>query len=199
MSDELQIPELVLASISPRRALLLRQVGIPFIVIPPQARESMPVNGNFSETVIRNAEDKAVSVVSASAGRAIVGADTIVDLDGRALGKPQDREEARLMLQQLSGRTHRVHTGLVLLDPASNLIYREHALTSVTFRELLPTEIEAYLDSGEPFDKAGAYGIQERGALFISNIEGCFFNVMGLPLAKFWEMLLRWRRQTGNL
>jgi septum formation protein len=123
-----------------------------------------------------------------------LGADTIVNLRGRALGKPADAEDARRTLRMLSGSVHQVHTGIVLIDSAHDLIYRDSAVTGVTFRPLPEEEIEAYIRTGEPFDKAGSYGIQGRGALFIRRVDGCFFNVMGLPLPRLWEVLQQWRR-----
>ena len=183
------IPEIILASTSPRRRQLLTQVNIPFIVIAPDAVERRPTNGDFG-VVVENAELKARSVIERADGRLILGADTVADLDRRPLGKPTDSDDARRMLRILSGRSHRVHTGIALVDPVTNRTYSDHVITVVTFRTLAETEIEDYIRSGEPFDKAGSYGIQERGALFIEKVNGCFFNVMGLPLARFWELLM---------
>ena len=194
MSDRLEIPEIVLASSSPRRRMLLNQVGIPFTVIQPEAREMTPENGNFVETVTSNARAKAVSVIDRAEGRLVLGADTIVNLDGIPLGKPSNSADAKRMLTMLSGRTHLVVTGIALIDPTRDIIRTDHAVTKVTFRTLTPVEIDDYIRTGEPFDKAGSYGIQARGALFIERVEGCFFNVMGLPLARLWEMLLQRER-----
>ena len=140
--------------------------------------------------VEHNAEAKARSVMNRTSKRLILGADTIVEMDGIPLGKPSDEDEARQMLRKLSGHDHYVHTGIALLDTGNNQVIRDHDITRVFFRKLRYSEIEEYIASGEPMDKAGAYGIQERGAVFIRRVEGCFFNVMGLPLAKLWEMLL---------
>jgi septum formation protein len=175
--------------------MLLEQVGIPFVAIPPDADEEIPDGSNFDQVVVRNAVAKALSVVHRAEGRAIIGADTVVNLDGRPLGKPGNRDEASAMLHQLSGRTQIVHSGIVLVDPDNWITYRNSARTKVHFRRLSDLEIDAYIESGEPFDKAGAYGIQARGALFIDRVEGCFFNVMGLPLSKLWEMLIRWMEE----
>ncbi len=192
-TDKPLVSAIILASISPRRQMLLRQVGIEFDVIPPGGDEVMPVKDDFVETVIRNAEAKAVSVLSKSDGRLVLGADTLVNLNGEPLGKPTNREDARNMLHRLSGNDHFVHTGIALIDPGSDFRYLDYETTKVTFRKLSDEEIEAYIRTGEPMDKAGSYGIQERGAAFISRVEGCFFNVMGLPLAKLWEALINWR------
>ncbi len=170
--------------------MLLTQVGILFIVIPPNDDEDFPTNGNFKQVVVNNAERKAKSVVAQAGDRLILGSDTIVDLDNEPLGKPIDTTDAKRMLHLLSGRTHRVHSGIVLYDPTIEKSYCDHAVTDVTFRSLTDDEIDCYIETGEPMDKAGSYGIQARGALFIKKIDGCFFNVMGLPLAKLWELLM---------
>lgn len=169
--------------------MLLNQVHIPFVVILPDAQEEFPQNGDFAEVVVRNAEAKANSVIEKANGMLILGADTIVDLNGIALGKPVDTDDARRMLSQLSGREHNVYTGIALVDSTNGRIISDYVVTRVRFRNLGADEIEDYIDSGEPMDKAGSYGIQERGALFIESIQGCFFNVMGLPLARLWELL----------
>jgi septum formation protein len=185
---------IILASTSPRRKMLLEQVRIPFIVIPPTADETLPTDGDFGASVIGNALLKARSVIAQAEGRIILGADTIVDLDGHPLGKPTDPIDAHRMLKSLSGRIHRVHTSVVLIDSSTGQEMTAHEITKVTFRHLSDREIDEYIATGEPMDKAGAYGIQERGALFIHKVDGCFFNVMGLPLATLWEML----KKMGN-
>lgn len=197
MSDNIILTEIILASTSPRRQMLLKQVGIPFRVVPPTGVEELPDEGDFSQLVIRNAEAKASSVISKTNYMPILGADTLVELDSKPLGKPVDEADARRMLGALSGRDHFVYTGIVLIDPVNNARYRDHAVTRVSFRNLTETEITNYIASGEPMDKAGSYGIQERGAVLIHRIEGCFFNVMGLPLAKLWVMLKKWIDERG--
>ncbi len=168
--------------------MLLEQIGFSFEVCVPDADEDVPEKNDFGATVRKNAESKVKSIIHRRKGMIILGADTIVDLDGVALGKPVDKDDARRMLNLLSGRDHQVHTGIALYDPAAEKLISSYETTKVFFRKLTDEEIEDYIDSGEPMDKAGSYGIQARGALFIRRIEGCFFNVMGLPLAKFWEM-----------
>jgi len=191
MWDNLDIPEIILASTSPRRQMLLRQVNIPFRVIPPVVDEVSPIGDDFARIVVINAEAKAASVLDQVNGQAILGADTLVELNGRPLGKPVNRDDARRMLNELSGRDHFVHTGITLIDAETGTRYCDNEITRVYFRNLTRVEIDAYIESGEPMDKAGSYGIQGRGALFIYRVEGCFFNVMGLPLSKLWEILLK--------
>ena len=192
MSVNIAIPEIVLASTSPRRQMLLRQINLPFRVIPPDCGEYILQNENFPRIVIVNAEAKASSVLSRAGGLPVLGADTLIELDGEPLGKPVDVEDARRMLSRLSGREHLVHTGISLMDADSGFSLTDNAVTRVYFRNLTEVEINDYIASGEPMDKAGSYGIQERGAVFIHRVEGCFFNVIGLPIAKVWEMLMKW-------
>lgn len=196
--DDMNIPEIILASTSPRRQMLLKQINIPFRAIVPKGIEEVPDDNDFARIVVRNAESKAGSVLDSVAGKAVLGADTLVELDGDPLGKPTDAGDARRMLRSLSGRDHFVHTGIVLIDPARGVRYRDSEITRVYFRSLTEVEIDDYIRSGEPMDKAGSYGIQARGAVLIRRVEGCFFNVMGLPLAKLWEMLSRWTRDRGR-
>jgi septum formation protein len=117
----------------------------------------------------------------------VIAADTVVTLDGRVLGKPADEEEAKQMLSLLSGRRHEVYTGVTLAKGATSR--SEYEVSAVWFRDLLPDEIEAYVATGEPMDKAGAYGVQGLGSLFVSRIEGDFYNVMGLPVCRLGQML----------
>jgi len=188
MPDKLPLPPIVLASTSPRRRHLLTQVGIEHLVIPPTAAEINSSDGCAASALI-NAERKALSTLEEVGMRPVLGADTVVDVDGEPFGKPKDVEHASVMLKVLSGRKHVVHTGVYLHDPVTDRSYAGVESTAVWFRPLGVAEIEAYIRTGEPLDKAGAYGIQERGALLIDRIEGCFFNVMGLPMARLWGML----------
>lgn len=184
---------LVLASRSPRRVELLRQVGLDFEVRLPQAEESgADCSADPAEVVIRHAERKATSVARKSPERLVLGADTVVVVDGLTMGKPSDAREAKEMLAKLSARTHQVHTGVALAVADGKGVYvlgSDAVMTEVAFRELAHAEIEEYIATGEPLDKAGAYGIQERGALLVSEIHGCYANVVGLPLSRVGEML----------
>jgi septum formation protein len=174
---------LILASASPRRRELLARAGIKFVVRPAAIDETLRAGEPAPEFVRRMAQAKASHVAKASpAGSLVLGADTVVEIDGEVFGKPTDEREAAAMLCRLSGRTHRVITGICLVRAPDHLEALRHETTSVTFCELAEEEIAAYVASGEPLDKAGAYAIQGRAAKFIRRIDGCFSNVVGLPL-----------------
>jgi septum formation protein len=177
---------LVLASQSPRRAELLRQAGIAFIVRAAPVDET-PLNGeNPADYVRRLAEDKAMAV-DADAHETVLGADTTVVVGDRMLGKPGDAADAARMLEALSGRCHDVLTGICLRTGAETI--RDLAATRVWFGSMTPQEIQDYVASGEPLDKAGGYGIQGLASKFIERIEGCYFNVVGLPVPLVYRRL----------
>lgn len=178
---------LILASMSPRRAELLGVAGIPFEVVPAIGAETAPAAGarglpphSYARLL---AEAKAAAVSEAHPGRMVLGADTVVVLDGAILEKPADDADARRMLGLLSGRKHTVITAMALIGGAARPAWIGHESTEVVFHDLDPESVRRYVASGEPADKAGAYGIQGLGALMVRRIEGCYFNVMGLPLA----------------
>lgn len=181
--------QIILASNSPRRRELLSQVGLDFTVDPADVDEQV-IDGETPEGyAVRVARDKArVAARKAGAGL-VIAADTIVVLDGAILGKPADDRDAKRMLSLLSGRHHQVMTGLAILDAATGRTESNLSVSSVWFRPLTPSEISAYVATGEPRDKAGAYGIQGRGALLVERIEGCYFNIVGLPLSLLNDML----------
>ena len=186
---------LILASGSPRRRELLRNAGFTFEVIPPEVAEDNPGNEAPAKLVERLALDKAEAV----AGRfhrqdnvVVLGADTVVVVDSTLLGKPASPAEARQMLQRLSGRTHEVITGVALVEPETARRTVAHETTRVFFRLLKPQEMEDYVATGEPLDKAGAYAIQEGASRFVTRVEGCYFNVMGLPVALVDRLLRDW-------
>ena len=172
---------LILASASPRRAELLRYITEDFEVIPSGEEETVAEGLPCQQLVAELARIKACSVLARYPDAVVIGSDTVVAIDGRVLGKPKDREDAFAMLQALSGRTHTVYTGVCLAS--KDRLEQFTSATHVTFFPLKKEEILHYLDTGEPFDKAGAYGIQGQGALFCSGIEGDFYTVMGLPVA----------------
>ena len=182
---------IVLASRSPRRRQLLEQMGLrDFRIVCSDADETASPGLTPPALVEALSARKAAAVQhAAAAGDLIIAADTVVALDGRVLGKPANGPDAFAMLSALSGRRHQVYTGLTVVCGAQRLT--EHEVTAVTFRSLSSAEICAYIATGEPMDKAGAYGIQGRGALFVEGIEGDYYNVMGLPVCRLGRILAR--------
>jgi len=179
---------LVLASQSPRRAEILQAVGWEFIAIAANIDETRHPNEDAVDYVQRLARTKAETVASQTSAM-ILGADTVVVVDDEILGQPRDDADARRMLQLLSGRWHEVLTGVALLrSGASPGLIVAHETTRVRFAELTADEIDWYVASGEPSGKAGAYGIQGRAALFIKEIEGDYFTVVGLPVRLVYEL-----------
>lgn len=174
---------LILASNSPRRRELLRNAGFEFDVRPSGIQESRLPEESPEAFTRRLARDKALDVARQSeAGSLVLGADTVVAVDGEILEKPVDAVDAARMLRTLSGRTHRVITAVCLIRAPERVLAWRHETTSVTFRKLTNEEIENYVASGEPFDKAGGYAIQGLASRFVPRIEGCYFNVVGLPV-----------------
>ena len=179
---------IILASQSPRRQELLKLTGLPFAIRIADVDETMDKSLPVQQEVTRVSRMKAQAIASgASPDDIVIAADTIVVIDGRELGKPHSEEEALAMLRLLSGRTHEVVT--VLSVCKGSRIESEAVVTKVTFRALSDPEIRAYIRTGEPMDKAGSYGIQGYGAMFVSHLEGDYFSVMGLPLCPLCRML----------
>lgn len=178
-----------LASGSPRRAALLTQIGVEFQAIAAQIGEHALAEEAPEQTVVRLARDKALAVAAATrqAPRPVLGADTLVVVDGEALGKPADREQALQMLARLSGRIHRVVTGIALAW--GERVTDRVNVSEVRFRSTTPAERLAYCETLEPLDKAGAYGVQGKGAVFIEHIAGSYSAVMGLPLKDTADLL----------
>lgn len=187
--------KLILASASPRRAEILRNAGFDFEVLPAEVDESVRPRESAAEYVRRLAEEKARAAAHRLAAKfkrdsaVVIAADTTVVLDEKILGKPASADDARTTLGRLSGKTHDVLTGLAVLPLRNADIQLAVESTRVTFAHMAEQEIEDYVASGEPFDKAGAYAIQGRCGRFITRIEGCYFNVMGLPLARLYSIL----------
>lgn len=184
--------KIILASASPRRAEILRNAGIPFEAHAGILDEYRRPGELRADYVRRLALAKACA--SAGAQRdspecLIIGADTVVVAADEILGKPESPEDARRMLHLLSGSVHEVHTGLAIIRRPGATEGVVEEITRVTFARLSNEEIESYIATGEPFDKAGAYGIQGIGGRYVTRIEGCYFNVMGLPLARMWTLL----------
>jgi len=181
--------KLILASISPRRENLLRMIGFDFEVVHSQVDEQSEVYTIPEVHVLELAQKKALKVAEKINSGLIIGADTIVVLNNQILGKPKDAKQAKKILQQLSGKTHTVYTGFAVVEKPSGAVLNEFVKTLVSFRRLADEEIDRYIQSGSPFDKAGGYGIQDQGALFVEKIDGCFYNVMGLPVTKLYQAL----------
>lgn len=180
---------IILASASPRRQQLLLQLGLKFSVEPSYLDENPDTTMDFGPLAAKMAHSKAMAVASKHDEGLVIGADTIVVLDDRILGKPGTFEEAEEMLRILSGRWHKVFTGVSLVDAATKRHIKEFEESRVKFKVLSSLEIQNYIKTGEPMDKAGAYGIQGKGALFIEKIEGDYYNIVGLPLFKLSQML----------
>jgi septum formation protein len=186
----INLPKIILASSSPRRRQLLGQIGVEHEVVSPQVDETPGPDEAPVDLVRRLALMKAHSVAQLRTGEIVLGSDTIVVLDDRVLNKPEDANEAIAMLESLSGRTHTVYTGFALIDGNNGRIINSYETAEVTFRKLERDEIEAYVATGSPLDKAGAYGIQDDyGAVFIEKIDGDYYSVVGLPIARVYLAL----------
>ncbi len=193
-AGEFELERLVLASSSPRRAEILRAVGWPFEAVAADVDEAVRGGEEVSEYVERLACEKAEAVAERRASGLVLGADTTVAVGGQMLGKPTDTEDARRMLRLLSGRWHDVLTGVALVRAETGEVLVAHELTRVRFAPLADDEIEWYVATGEPADKAGAYAVQGRAALFIEEIEGDYWNVVGLPVRLVYKLAEESRR-----
>ena len=182
MPPEHPIPRLILASASPRRRELLQQTPLRFRVIPSHTEEARRREETAQTYVARIAAEKARAVAERQPGFWVLAADTIVVLEGQVFGKPTDLDNARQILTTLSGRPHQVMTAFVLLDTAGKTTAAEVVTSQVTFKELSASEVTAYLATGEPFDKAGAYAFQGKGRDLIAQVSGSHSNIIGLPL-----------------
>jgi len=187
---------LILASQSPRRKKLLKQIGMKFRVVPSHSTEVLSPGQSPADNARRIALEKALEVAETVKKGIVIGADTIVVLDHHVLGKPKSKEDAKRMLKLLSGREHSVFTGYALVDAESKKHANGVEETRVRFRVLEESEIAAYIETGSPMDKAGAYGIQDDfGAVFVEKVHGCFYNVVGFPLARFYSALHRFESE----
>jgi septum formation protein len=187
MADAPPAPPLLLASTSPQRKAILEQLQIPFDVVAPNYDEATPEGADPVQAVREHARGKAQSVADIAEDRPVVGVDTAVALNGRIFGKPEHAGEAEQMLEELSGKTHGVVSGLCLLTPGWEDV--EHEATEVAFRELAPRELGLYVATGEWEGRAGGYAIQGRGAALVESIEGDYLNVVGLPAALLVRLL----------
>ncbi len=174
--------QIILASGSPRRKELLEKAGLEFIVDPSSYEEELDSNLEPNELVKQLSLGKANDIASRHENAVIIGADTIIVFEGKILGKPKDENDARETLSRLSGQVHSVITGFTLIDTGTGKILSKSVETKVYFKELTPQEIDDYVKSGEPLDKAGSYAIQGLGAKLVDEIEGDFDNVVGLPI-----------------
>ena len=181
-----QNKKVVLASASPRKKELLLNVGISFECFSPSVSEMPLVENKGNVVVMYNALEKAKSL--SKEGCAVIGADTAVYLDGKGFGKPKNKQQAVQFLRELSGKEHTVYTGIALVE--GDFEVSKVVETKVKFRELSENEIYSYVESGSPLDKAGAYGIQDFGGVFVEEIKGDYFNVVGLPISSVYSLLL---------
>lgn len=180
---------LILASASPRRKRLLTQIGLPFRSLPSQVSEQC-LNGDPLLTSRVLAEKKAVQVHTGTGASWVLGADTVVAIDSKILGKPEDGEQASHMLLLLSGREHRVITGFCVLNPSGHIAHSEAVTSLVRIKNLTEQEIENYIITGEPYGKAGSYAVQGIGTFMIESISGSYTNVVGLPLCALIKALI---------
>ena len=191
MKNSQDKPRLILASKSPRRSYLLEQAGLTFTVIPSSFDENS-VSLSSPETYVKVlAEAKAADVSKAYPESWVIGADTIVVINGTILGKPDSKEQARTMLKHLSGKTHQVYTGYCICCHAKERSFSNTVKTDVFFKNLADNEIEWYINTSEPFDKAGAYAIQGLGTFIVKSIKGSYTNVVGLPVCEVIEFLIQ--------
>jgi septum formation protein len=190
-----QTPKLVLASASPRRQELISLMGLPVRILPSRVDEDTPDHWSPSQIVEGLSARKALAVKEELQSTddddscIIVGSDTIVVLNGKVMGKPRNAQEAEQMLRQLAGEIHEVYTGVTCVRVSDAKTVTTHRITKVKMRNLTADQISRYVATGEPMDKAGAYGIQEIGSLLVESIEGCYFNVVGLPVSLLAVML----------
>ena len=181
---------IVLASSSPRRRELLSTLGLGFDVIHPSSDEAVSGNETPEDFVLRASAEKASSVSGTlGEGVVVIGADTVVVVDGEILGKPRDPEDASSMLRKLSGKEHHVYTAFSIVRPKNEILHSEIVDTRVRVKPLAASEIEGYIKTGEPMDKAGAYGIQGIGSLMVGGFEGSYSNVVGLPVEELLAAL----------
>lgn len=180
---------LILASASPRRREMLRSVGLHFNIMPAHVPEDYIRGESPRQHVKRLSRDKALSVARMHPDHWVLGADTVVVIDGLILGKPANKIQAKKMLETLSGREHRVFTGFTLIRTSAGICRTRAVQSAVRFKPIHPNEMKWYIDSDEPYDKAGGYAIQGKGASFIQSIRGSHTNVIGLPLCEVMETL----------
>ncbi|EMA6342800.1 nucleoside triphosphate pyrophosphatase [Bacillus cytotoxicus] len=188
--------KLILASGSPRRKELLELANVPFEVVVSEVEETIGAYSSPADIVMALALQKASAVAETHEESIVLGADTIVTYDSHILGKPKDAAEAKEMLQLLSGKTHEVYTGVALISKEKTVTFYER--TEVTFWELTEEEIDVYIATKEPLDKAGSYGIQGKGAIFVQQIQGDYYSVVGLPIARLVRELQQFNSDASH-
>ena len=180
----------ILASRSPRRESILKQIGIDFEIIPSNICEDANFNLGPRKFVQYWSKKKAKVIAKTNKDKIVIGADTIVYFKGKIIGKPKDKEESYKMLNNLSGKTHKVFTGVSIVNEDKNILRTFSQMTKVTVRDIPKNDILYYIDNYYTLDKAGSYGIQDWFSIWIKKIDGCYYNVMGLPLSKFYKNYL---------
>ena len=181
--------KVILASASPRRKEILQNTKLNFDIQKSDIEEVILENESPEDMVVRLAYEKAFDVAKRNTDRLVIGADTIVALDNEVLGKPKDQNEAYQMIKRLSNKTHKVITGISLINLKENKIIKNYVVSFVTFKDLSEDSIKDYINTNESLDKAGAYGIQGYGALLVKNIQGDYFNIVGLPISRLSDLL----------
>ena len=181
--------KVILASASPRRKEILQNTKLNFDIQKSDIEEVILENESPEDMVVRLAYEKAFDVAKRNTDRLVIGADTIVALDNEVLGKPTDQNEAYQMIKRLSNKTHKVITGISLINLKENKIIKDYVVSFVTFKDLSEDSIKDYINTNESLDKAGAYGIQGYGALLVKNIQGDYFNIVGLPISRLSDLL----------
>ena len=181
--------KVILASASPRRKEILQNTKLNFDIQKSDIEEVILENESPEDMVVRLAYEKAFDVAKRNTDRLVIGADTIVALDNEVLGKPKDQNEAYQMIKRLSNKTHKVITGISLINLKENKIIKDYVVSFVTFKDLSEDSIKDYINTNESLDKAGAYGIQGYGVLLVKNIQGDYFNIVGLPISRLSDLL----------
>tara|TARA_B100001564_G_C20647589_1_gene675173 strand:- start:826 stop:1410 length:585 start_codon:yes stop_codon:yes gene_type:complete len=191
MNDSYKI---ILASKSPRRAEILRMIGIKFKVAPSKIKEEINQNIDLGEIAISISREKARVISNKYPKDIIIGADTIVVLNNEIFGKPKNLDESKLMLEALSGNSHKVITGVTLMNEGNSVVKTFSEVTEVFVQKIPTNKIEYYINNFNTLDKAGSYGIQEWFSIWIKKINGCYYNVMGLPVSKFYRHLVEFKK-----
>lgn len=181
--------EIILASASPRRKEILQNTKLKFEIEKSDIEEIILENESPEDMVVRLAYEKAFDVAKKNKDKLVIGADTIVALDNEVLGKPKDKKEAYQMIKRLSNKTHKVITGISLINLKENKVIKDYVVSCVTFKDLSEDSIKDYINTNESLDKAGAYGIQGYGALLVKTIQGDYFNIVGLPISRLSDLL----------